>query len=798
MRSTRNLALTTALVVGLILAVSPRAAAAEARFDRLGREIWSPERGRTVYDQTGQAKSERLVGTPARREAPTPPTPPASVALKLPPLPTGLSRPVRQEWYWSVMGDGIGEAGLVAADLNGDGDLEVVAGSAAGTFGTNDSWYVLAYNGTDYAQTWANLPYTTQLESLRVAQADGDPALEVLAAVPHAILIYDGATFAFERVIHVLGTAVRGLTVVDVDGDGQTELVFCDASDLFIYDLATGSLERQAFGFGGHDLDVGQVDNDSDLEIAVANGSSAGYILNGSTGLVEWGVQSGFGSLVELGDLDGDGRDEVVAGFEWDSINVYNVEAQSLTYTVSVFDLAAITLANVAGGSALELIYGDGQWGSVHVLNGSTGVELWAVPNPEHGVTELAVGDTDGDGVPEILWGAGHTSTGPDYLYVADTVTHLREWQSVDLRGPFLGFDHGDTDGDHKPELVAAAMASDSFYGDGRYLVWDAVTRTLEHLGSDQGGTNWTGSWRVATGNADADPQREICLISSYFYDGMIYCYDGLTHLEEWHTMIPSGLSFRSLQMVDVDGDGTLEVVAGTGQEHTGAPGLYVYAFEAATGWLQWRTPDLGLSGFPSLSLLRVANVDGDPVPEVLVAKYGSTLTLLDGATGLPQLTTADLGITALDTADRNRDGVAEILIGTASGNLQVVDPATGAVVETVGSFSSAIDGLAVADITRDGKADYAFCQAERLFLKDGANGWLPWQSGFLGYQCGADDSLWVGDVDEDRAMEVVVNNGRGLVIFEVSLVPVFADGFESGNVCAWTFTKPAGSSCSP
>ena len=31
----------------------------------------------------------------------------------------------------------------------------------------------------------------------------------------------------------------------------------------------------------------------------------------------------------------------------------------------------------------------------------------WEVNNPEHGVTNIAVGDVDNDGLVDLLWGAG-------------------------------------------------------------------------------------------------------------------------------------------------------------------------------------------------------------------------------------------------------------------------------------------------------------------------------------------------------------------------------------------------------
>ena len=42
-----------------------------------------------------------------------------------------------------------------------------------------------------------------------------------------------------------------------------------------------------------------------------------------------------------------------------------------------------------------EVIIGDGQWGSVHVYDLLTQALKWEVNNPNHGVTNIAVGDVD-------------------------------------------------------------------------------------------------------------------------------------------------------------------------------------------------------------------------------------------------------------------------------------------------------------------------------------------------------------------------------------------------------------------
>ena len=88
---------------------------------------------------------------------------------------------------------------------------------------------------------------------------------------------------------------------------------------------------------------------------------------------------------------------------------------------------------DINGDGRDEILYGDGQWGSIHAMNAVNGTQLWAISNPEHGVTRIAVSDVDGDGNLEVMWGAGWTSTGADHFYVYDLSSRTQEFTSEDI-----------------------------------------------------------------------------------------------------------------------------------------------------------------------------------------------------------------------------------------------------------------------------------------------------------------------------------------------------------------------------
>lgn len=686
---------------------------------------------------------------------------------------------VTSEWHRSTFGTGIGATGLHVVDLAGSGQKKVIATASPWGFGGNRFWYVLAYQGGEYAHEWVSSPYSQDIKALHVANLDGDAALEVVVAVGSQIYVYDGGTHALQWSFSTAASEINAIAVADVDSDGQVEVTLVDSAALFVYNATTGTQEYASSpGLGGVDLAVGNVDLDGAREIVIGNDSSTGFVVDGQTHAVEWSNPWGFGTHVRLGDVDADGRAEVVAGYAWYQIRIFDVEIQSLAASVSVdLDIDALQVVDVEGDGPLEIVYGDGQWGRVWVLNGATRVVKWFVDNPEHGITDIAFGDADADGTTELLWGAGYSSTGEDHLYVVNAATQVQEWESTDVNGPFRALSWGDVDADGQPEILSGSFESNSGYGDGLWFVHDARTHVQEYQSSPPTGSNWTGLTRIRNADVDADPQQEVFITTSQAYTGFIICYDGVSHAEQWRAGIPDGLTFASLEIEDVDLDGSLELVAGVYVEHTGAPGVFVFVLDAATGAQEWTSPSLAGS-WANLALLRLANVDADPQPEILVGDIGGGLYMLDPVTHA----TSHLGfhdLAALATPDRNRDGVAEIVIGSQTGAIQVLNTG-GTVVQTVGNFGGRIDGLAIVDLDADRNSDYAYALNGEVFMRSGADGSILWRSGLLGDGVGVEDSLHIADVDEDGAKELLVNIGStGFRLYGIISDRIFTDGFE-------------------
>ncbi len=548
------------------------------------------------------------------------------------------------------------------------------------------------------------------------------------------------------------------------DSDGELEYIFTSSSALFVYNVRTGALEYQSATYRGTDVAVGNVDKDPDLEIVIATGdNSPGHVLNGRTRAVKWSHPNGFGSMVRIGDVSQQfPGQEIVGARTWGAIVVFNAVVRSPLYDQPSFNNAALKIADVDHDGRNEIVHGDAQWGSVWVRDGETFALIGSFNNPEHGVTDIAVADTDGEGTNEVLWGAGYTSTGPDYLFIGDIETYTIAWRSQDIVPPFYAIAHGDLNNDGTSELVYGSYESESGYSGGVWFVRDPQTWELIYA-SPSNRSAFNPLMRIAVADVDNDSRAEVFVGESQGYTGYVVCYGSPTYQRRYQTAGLDGLSIWGIQVADVNLDGTPELIVSTG--------TYLYFYNARTGAFIWRSVSLGLSSWSPLAFLRIGNIDTDPALEVVVAEEEGQIVIYDGMTRLQQLATPAREVTALELADLNDDGIQEVLVGAANGALYLLNPTTGGILQGLGNYGGRIDGLAVADVLGTAEPDLLFCVNGQLLVRyvdPSTNQVAVWRSPTVGGNAGRLDSLRVADLDHDGRHEIILNVGFGLRVFNL------------------------------
>lgn len=641
-------------------------------------------------------------------------------------------------WSFGMMGSCIGLSGIVPISVNGQPEL--FCGGTTEFAGRNDYWYSLRRDpGTG---TWSQ-SFLSPLLPSKIMQMDAGLMLPgagtslVLLRADGVLELHDPGSRALIWSFPTSAGIPSSMALADMDNDGYEEILVVDSTQVVVYS-ATGTVLGTAPA-GGLDVVAAQMDHDVQLEIAV----STGVVFDGLTFAAQWTWPAGFGVELAAEDIDHDGRAELVAMEDYFFVRAYDVELQTIAWSIPTQDNDSIRLVDLEDDGSWDLILGAGQSGDISCFDAQTTVLEWVVSNPSSGAADVLAVDIDGNGDKELIWAAGCNTTGPDYLYIADWQTRQIVWRSEDLNGPFIGPEIGDLDGDGRPECVTVSFASEAGYDSGRMLVFDATTFELEAVSPPVvGGRAHYGVHDLLLYDVDQDGRDEIVIGAGEHSDGVIEIYDysaGAFTLQWTNPMpYPRGATFHSVAISDVDQDGDLEVVGGVGRISTGALGVFVYVFDYDTRAEEWHSGQMG--GYSdAVTEVSVADTDLDGKPEILGMVEGGDVYVYDGVSKqLEQIIPGAFTTMTLLPVGSN----VYVLLGGAAGDVTARRWSGGAysVFYQQSLAAVPVDGITPA------QAGYAFIGAGgRIWLANLAASTVVWRSMNYGAGFGTQVSLLPG-----------------------------------------------------
>ena len=565
--------------------------------------------------------------------------------------------------------------------------------------------------------------------------------------------------------------------LADVDADGDLDAVVGDfegtirlfanqrtpSSPLFSERIGAANPFGTIVTAGSAAPELVDLDADGDLDVVVGEvGGGLRYFENTrvpvSPGFVERtgsanpfaGFDVGDYSTPTLADLDGDGDRDAVVG---EKVGVFYYFRNTGSSNSPAF-LAISGSANPFAGIDL-----DG----------------WSTP---------ALTDIDGDGDLDAVFGelGGHvhyfantgTTSAPAFVAITGSAS------------PFFPVDAGYSRGQSSPELA-------DFDGDGDIDVL---------LGESGGSLPY-----FANQGSSSAPAFVAATGSSSPFDG-----------------IDLGFIFSRPELVDLDADGDLDALTGDyyGKlryfANTGASSRPAYL--ELTGSLNPFDafgPGLGIYVSPDL-----ADLDGDGDFDLIFGELSGNLNFIENTgsaaapsfvevtgTGNPFASFSFDTLVSPELVDLDGDGDLDGVVGTNNSERLIYLANTGsaaapAYLQLTGS-ANPFAGLTPAgavipqliDLDRDGDLDLVtgdYFGKLRYFPNTGT-AMLPafvelTGSGhpFAGIDVGFNSSPKVADLDQDGDFDVLVGENEGRLIFYSSTVAnLFADGFESGNLLAWS-----------
>ncbi len=440
------------------------------------------------------------------------------------------------------------EASPLLVDLDGDGVLDVVQATSGGEV------HALSLAGGEPAEL-PGWPFQTEL----LAEWTGEGAGS-LAEAPAADAVEPGRA-------SVVASPAAG----DVDGDGRPEVAVATLRGAVHLLDAEGS---EMPGFPVYQDPAGATDPDHVWDEA-------------------------FLSSPALADLDGDGDLEIVIGGQDQQLYAWHHDGTpvdgfpvTLMNEIGARIVSSPATGDLDGDGADDVVIGTNEvegalWGLLWAVSGATGEVLPGWPArvfdmdaemlPYIGTGNPngpALGDVDGDGALEVV---AHGVGGPISVFEADGSELAEAAQAafgadanVDNASilPFIDSPSlGDLDGDGTVELVSSAIGS----GLAEAMAREAVRVRIDHA---------VGAWHADGSFLDAFPRV----------------------VEDMQFLMNPTLA-------DVDGDGSLEILVGSG-------GYLIHAFSVdgsePAGWPRF-------TGQWTLGAPAVGDVDGDGALDVVV-----------------------------------------------------------------------------------------------------------------------------------------------------------------------------------
>ena len=494
-------------------------------------------------------------------------------------------------WYANANGDGSawtstfvaptpsGFANLVAADVDGDGDVDLLDSR---TVADTINWYEnLDGDGSAWSEWVIDTDYT--VGDLAAADLDGDGDVDVVAGNrAYTNLSGDGSSWEFT----LFSTSATALDVADLNLDGRPDVAFGRRDQVdWSRNVPESPLtwNEAVFQLLGllffPDVELADFDGDGDLD--VLQGANSGFPVpfllsiqfntNGDGTLWEaisipislpWNIRGIFSA--DQGDIDGDGDPDI--------------------------------LVSVTGE-----LFGSPRQRTLWLENASGDGRTWNQRSGGGGLGNLTLMDIDGDGDLDSMCACR------GLIWTENTSGDGSSWQSrtVPTSGGVSFVAAGDVDGDGDMDFLTSGSSKISWYENvsGSFDAWveRIVSRSI-----------WDAGDVVAT---DVDGDGDCDVISTGSSNSLAWYENVAGDGTAWiaHTIHRGLGGGPRITLADLDEDGDLDVLSSSEDDGT----VLMHEKVLADGTL-WTTRGV-ISGPADLSDFDIGDMDGDADLDILI-----------------------------------------------------------------------------------------------------------------------------------------------------------------------------------
>jgi hypothetical protein len=326
---------------------------------------------------------------------------------------------------------------IIAADINGDGNVDLICANAGAVINPGNTLSVLTNNGSGGFGSNVNYTVGSAPYSVTAADVNGDGKLDLISANHYdktlSVLTNNGSGGFGSNATYTVGNYPSSVVAADVNGDGHIDLICANSTDNTLLVLTNngsgsfGSNATYAVGYIPISVVAADVNHDGYIDLICANsrGSSLSVLTNDRSGgfVLASTLATPQPNSVAAADVNGDGYvDLICANTGYGTLTVFTNNGNggfALASTNDVgFQPQSVVATDVNGDGHVDLVCADlgiyelpgnilinGNTLSVLTNDGGGGFVLASTPFLGVGPVSVTAADVNGDGKVDLISG---------------------------------------------------------------------------------------------------------------------------------------------------------------------------------------------------------------------------------------------------------------------------------------------------------------------------------------------------------------------------------------------------------